>query len=131
MKAALLTIPELTDIKVTFSQIHGTACQIHPNIISIEFTQQFGPQFPLVPYLDSTFESVGGLVLVAADGVASFTDVSGTVFQSVKGTKETDLCANRGMCDLTDGICQCYTSNGDVYASSDGYGNTGTRGDCG
>ena len=131
MQKALLTIPQLTGVKVTFSQIHGSACQIKPNIISVEFTQQFGPQNPLVPYLDSSFESGGGVILISADGITTFTDVSLNVYQSVKGTKESGLCANRGLCDLTDGVCGCYDSNADVYGSSDGYGNAGTRGDCG
>jgi hypothetical protein len=128
---ALLSIPGLTGVKVKFSQIHGTACQIKPNIITVEFTQQFGSLFPLVPYKDAAFEASGGIIQVSADGFTSFTDVSQVTFKSVKGTKEAELCANRGECDLSRGVCDCYDTNGDVYASSDGYANAGTRGDCG
>lgn len=131
VKNAILSIPKISDVKVTFSQTHGTVCQINPNVVIIEFTQQFGALNPLVPYLDAAFESSGGIISIAADGVASRTDVSGNTFKSRKGTKEADLCANRGHCNLDDGICACYDTNGDVYGSSDGYSNAGPRGDCG
>ena len=131
VRNALLKIPGLTSVKVSFSQAHGTVCQVKPNIVSIEFVDQFGSQYPLVPQYDSTFEASGGTVAIAADGRTTFTDVSGVVFKSVKGTKESELCARRGYCSLGDGLCHCYDTNGDVYGSSDGYGNAGTRGDCG
>jgi len=128
---ALLAIPLITNIKVTFSQIHGTACQIKPNIISIEFISQFGIQYPLISYPDSNFINSGGVILISADGVTKFIDVSLKQYISVKGTKENLLCSNRGICDLTQGICECFNTNGDVYDSSNGYGLVGTRGDCG
>jgi len=131
IKNALLSIPFLTDIKVTFSQIHGTACQLKTNIISIEFIQQFGIQYPLVPYPDPNFINSGGVILISADGITKFTDVSSKQFISRKGTKENALCSNRGTCNLIEGTCECFNSNGDVYDSSNGYGIVGTRGDCG
>jgi hypothetical protein len=131
VRLALLHIPGLTNVKVTFSQAHGTVCQIKPNVVSIEFIEQFGPQYPLVPQYDPAFEAAGGSVAIAADGVLSFTDVSKTVVKSVKGTKESDICSSRGYCDLNTGVCTCYETNGDVYGSSDGYGHAGPRGDCG
>lgn len=131
VRAALLSIPQITDVKVTFSQAHGTVCQIKNNVISVEFTQQFGAQNPLVPIMDAAFDASGGLVEISADGKTTFADVSGTQFTSVKGTKEAVVCANRGLCDLTSGVCSCFDTNGDVYASSDGYGVAGLRGDCG
>eukprot|EP00600_Ochromonadales_sp_CCMP1393_P009395 CAMPEP_0174968236 /NCGR_PEP_ID=MMETSP0004_2-20121128/8020_1 /TAXON_ID=420556 /ORGANISM="Ochromonas sp., Strain CCMP1393" /LENGTH=633 /DNA_ID=CAMNT_0016217443 /DNA_START=427 /DNA_END=2328 /DNA_ORIENTATION=+ len=131
VKAALLRIPSLSGVKVTFSQIHGSICQIQPNVVSIEFTEQFGPQNPLVPYLSSSFENAGGRISISADGLTTFTDVTLQTFESVKGTKESEICSNRGVCDLSDGVCSCYDTNGDEYGSSDGYGHAGTRGDCG
>jgi hypothetical protein len=132
VKAALLNIPEITDVKVTFSQgAHTQACQAtNANIISVEFTQQFGPQHPLVPYLDSALITAGGVVEVAVAGDA-FQDAHGRTITSVLGTKENDLCSGRGLCSRTDGLCSCYDTNGDAYESSDGYGNAGSRGDCG
>jgi hypothetical protein len=131
IRSALKSIPGLTDVKVSFSQPHGTMCQVKPNVVSIEFISQFGPQHPLVALYDSAFEAAGGSVQVSADGATTFTDVSGVTFKSTKGTKEAAPCANRGYCDLSDGVCGCYETNGDVYGSSDGYGNAGPRGDCG
>ena len=127
---ALLGIPLLTSVQVTFSQPFGTVCQTDTNVVSIQFLQQFGNLPPLVPLMDAVM-SVNGRVSVSADGVTAFTDVSGNSFTSVIGTKEADACANRGLCSTADGVCECYATNGDSYGSSNGYGSPGTRGDCG
>ena len=47
--------------------------------------------------------------------------------RSVRGTMENVECADRGLCDRAEGICTCFTG----FASSDGDGNSGSRGDCG
>eukprot|EP00596_Hydrurales_sp_CCMP1899_P008395 CAMPEP_0119044726 /NCGR_PEP_ID=MMETSP1177-20130426/33973_1 /TAXON_ID=2985 /ORGANISM="Ochromonas sp, Strain CCMP1899" /LENGTH=632 /DNA_ID=CAMNT_0007015301 /DNA_START=493 /DNA_END=2391 /DNA_ORIENTATION=+ len=130
---ALLTIPAITGIKVTFTQGENTPiCAAIPQVIIVEFTENFGPQPPLLPFLDLQMESSGGSIVVSADGKTVLVN-SGSVegFLSVKGTKESEACANRGLCPLSTGICSCYNTNGDVYASSDGYGSAGQRGDCG
>lgn len=124
-------IPSLSNINVQFSLTHGTACQLQTNIISIEFVDQFGPQNPLVPLVDSKLNASGGSVEVNADGATSWTDIASNTLRSVKGTKESDTCSNRGSCDETTGVCSCYSTNGDEYGSSDGYGKVGKRGDCG
>lgn len=49
------------------------------------------------------------------------------ISKAQNGTKENDVCANRGACDLTSGICNCYTG----FTTSDGTGKFGNRGDCG
>lgn len=70
--------------------------------------------------------SAGSTVAVAGDG-AAIGDVV-----SVDGTKESEVCSNRGYCDdVTIGRCICHTG----YTNSDGNGQIGTldfnRGDCG
>ena len=116
---------------VTFSQPASPACSVDVNVIQIEFLEQFGALSPLVAEMDATMEQAGGSIRVSADGVTCFDDKDGTVFSSVKGTKEADDCAGRGSCDSDQGFCSCYDTNGDAYFSSDGYGSPGTRGDCG
>lgn len=131
MEDAIEHIPIISNVKVEFSQASGTACQVDKNVIQITFMEQFGPQPPLVAQMDDTMVMAGGAIYIAADGVTCYDDKDGTVFKSIKGTKENDNCAGRGYCDTDDGTCYCYDTNGDVYLSSDGYGNPGTRGDCG
>ena len=36
-------------------------------------------------------------------------------------------CGLKGICNRDTGLCECF----DAYVSSDGFGNRGTRGDCG
>lgn len=131
VRAALLHIPNIKDVKVTYSMPLAQACQLQSNIISIEFTQLFGPQVPLVAQTDRVMSAAGGYIEINADGWTSWRDLAGHIVRSVKGTKEDDICSNRGACDANTGICHCYDSNGDVYGSSNGYGAVGSRGDCG
>ena len=46
---------------------------------------------------------------------------------SSKGKREYLECSNHGICDYATGTCLCYHG----FKSSDGYGNSGTIGDCG
>lgn len=50
-----------------------------------------------------------------------------TQFYGRLGTKESLPCSNRGYCDQSTGICQCYTG----FVTGDGNLGPGTRGDCG
>ena len=99
------------------------------NVAIIEFHEDFGPQPPFVPRLDPVLQQSGGSVQIGTKG-QSFVDMNFEVYSSQTGTKDNSPCAGRGLCD-PDGLCQCYSSNGDVYASSNGYGAPGDRGDCG
>ena len=62
-----------------------------------------------------------GVINIATDGEV----LQGIT--SVKGTTENEFCNNRGICDLTTGVCHCFQA----WASSDGKGNLGKLGDCG
>jgi hypothetical protein len=117
-------------VKVAFSIDGATACQINANLISVEFTEQFGALSPLVAQVDAQMTSGGGFVVVVADGTCR-ADSSGKEVCSVKGTKEALDCAGRGTCNRKEGVCECFNTNGDGYASSNGYGEAGVRGDCG
>merc|ERR1719453_861037 len=75
--------------------------------------------------------SVSRSLTVVADGTSTITDSAGTRVESVKGDKEDEICAGRGLCTTADGTCACFDANGDSYASSNGYGAAGDRGDCG
>ena len=46
---------------------------------------------------------------------------------SVAATTEYVMCSNHGECNHATGACDCFEG----YGSSDGFGNAGTRGDCG
>ena len=131
VRDAILQIPILTDVQVSFSIPTSVACAKSVNVISIEFTQQFGSLPPLNSIPDAQIIDTKGSVNVYADGLSSITDGNGKTFTSVKGTKESDSCAHRGICSKADGLCYCYSTNGDTYGSSNGYGAAGTRGDCG
>lgn len=102
---ALLTIPYITGVSVTFSQPNGPACNPITNLIFVTFTQQFGDLPPLVPLLDATMIATNGYVNVYADGVTGvYDDVHQVTYHSIIGTKESDPCANRGLCFPT-GVC--------------------------
>lgn len=68
---------------------------------------------------------------MAAEPGTALVDDRRKSYKPVKGTKENDLCSNRGLCDYTEGSCLCFDTNGDTFGSSDGYGKPGVRGDCG
>ena len=130
IEAALESIPDILDVDVSFTDSSSGACYTSSvQIVQVTFLQNFGSLPPLVPKIGSLGE--GASVSVSADGKTKFTDKSGSSHVSVKGTKESEACSNRGFCDTTQGYCTCYNTNGDAYESSDGYGSAGTRGDCG
>jgi hypothetical protein len=131
LEEAIEAIQLITDVTVSFSDPTLPVCNIDTNVIQIEFLEQFGPLSPLVPQIDSTMETSGGMVYISGDGETCFNDKNDVIFKSVKGTKEADACAGRGICSTDEGMCYCFDTNGDEYFSSDGYGNPGNRGDCG
>ncbi len=116
---------------MTFSVPSSSACNTAINIITVQFTQQFGFLAPLVAQMDVAMTASSGIISVSGDGITSFADANSKVLVSVIGTKENGVCANRGVCSSSDGTCQCFNTNGDAYGSSNGYGLAGTWGDCG
>lgn len=134
LKKSLMHIPSLTGLKVTSSSGNNAAiCDSKgSSIVSIEFTEQFGSLHPLVAQIDKSMMDIGGFIEISADGFTTMTSpISKITYKSVKGSKENDICSNRGSCDENTGVCDCYDTNGDLYGSSDGYAKAGSRGDCG
>jgi len=110
LKAALEALTTVSTVSVSGNR----ACEDTTNGVqmSVEFKDEFGdlPMMLVTSYLTgSNFET--------------FIDV----VESVQGSKENAICSNRGLCDPMIGYCTCSTG----YETSDGYGEYGTRGDCG
>jgi len=128
----------MNSIVVSFSESGVPVCTTALNqIVSVTFTQDFG-DLPDI-YVSSThtascgavdvadYDMCGGTGLIFAYDGDTLTATTGGTLYSIQGTKESEYCSNRGQCDLSTGVCTCYTN----YDTSDGNGNMGNRGDCG
>lgn len=111
VKTKLLALPSLTaaDVETT-----GTAgvCETNGNLVQVRFTQEFG-DVPLLVGDSSLKHSTRSPKLVIREEIA--------------GEKEDVYCSDRGLCNTDSGVCDCF----DLFSTSDGYGNKGSRGDCG
>jgi len=114
VKAKLLALPSLhgADVETT-----GTAgvCEALGNLVQVRFTQDFGD----VPLLVG---DAAALKLTATNRAPKL-----TIREEIAGEKEDVYCSGRGLCNTRSGVCDCF----DHYATSDGYGRKGGRGDCG
>lgn len=115
-------------VEVAYSGASAVACSmLGAHIINVTYFAVFGD----VPALqvdashlvnDAAGGALGsGTVTVAEDGTA-LNSVS-----SVRGTRENDVCSNRGLCDATTGLCSCFQG----FSSSDGKFHSGPLGECG
>ncbi|KDO33681.1 hypothetical protein SPRG_19293 [Saprolegnia parasitica CBS 223.65] len=107
VQTALLSLSTIHGLSLQYS--HTGAC-VGGNSMILTFTQDFGA-LPPVQLLDAS------LMLTSPSSVTTL----------VPGTKEDAECANHGHCDTNQGVCVCARD----YASSDGNGGPGNRGDCG
>lgn len=108
-------------ITVSFEQDgQATACTAGGGTIRVEFLQQFGDL--------ALMQTMGTAKLTTSGSSAP----SLAVAEHTRGTKEDELCAGRGVCDLVTGICTCGVG---WDTTSNGYGGLGdkenNRGDCG
>jgi hypothetical protein len=115
----------ITGVSASYAGKNSRACLVEGNVITIEFTQQFG-DLPMLVVDNSMLEDELGVT--GPPGVA---DVELYASEFLKGTKEEEYCSNRGICDYLTGVCACSvdydTSDGDA-----GMGNSlANRGDCG
>jgi hypothetical protein len=101
-------------VTVVYSGTSTTACTADGTFVTVEFTQDFG-SLPLL---------VGSMALRHA-GVNQSPKL--TISKAEDGSKENELCSNRGRCDQTSGVCTCFMG----YTTSNGMGKFGDRGDCG
>jgi len=133
LESALGKLPSIVDAKVTLSS-GSMVCSSTDNILtSIEFMQEFGPDYRMqynfgitaLPPLQLETNDIDGVILFKRGGAY----LLGT--PSVQSQKENELCSNRGDCNFQDGTCTCYFQPLPRFRSSDGYGNPGLRGDCG
>ncbi|KAF0695040.1 Aste57867_14121 [Aphanomyces stellatus] len=122
--AALLTMSAITNITVTFTT--GEACATPPNVIRLNFTQEFGN----LPTVTVNPQGTPAMLQVFSSGAVEPT----TLLASFDGTKDNMECSGRGDCNFGNGgYCQCYT--GCVYVASNGRNLPATRAihrdDCG
>jgi len=90
------------------------------NIVSVTFLTVYGPQPALIP------NNYAISVAARGDSLTYTTDYGAAQVWSVEGTKESSTCSGRGSCNVA-GDCVCYAG----FASSNGRGLPGRRGDCG
>lgn len=134
-------------IDITFLENHTTVCAgmynddtedlDAPQLIRVEFRKLFGDLAPLefhdIPNADGTSSYPAVQVACDTDNAwkqsicasTTFMTTAGEVLFPVRGSKEEAVCANRGYCE--EGTCICDAR----FASSDGEGRSGLRGDCG
>lgn len=111
LKTALEKLDTISGVTVTIGA-GTTLCSVGGTTTQITFTNNPGD----VPTLLLQNRLTGG---AATPSLAITT--------ATPGTREEAYCSNRGMCDLSSGICACTTG----FTGSNGAGAVGTRGDCG
>lgn len=138
VEQALDALPSLHGVSVGFSGSNVQACSSPPNVIRVTFTHDFGDVPPLeldthaMPNLTTAATgeletTTHALVAVHEGGAADSTGV----YRSRNGTKENDICSNHGRCTYALGVCDCFKYSDHSFASSNGRGGPGDRGDCG
>ncbi len=106
LETALEKLSTIKDVKVFNSA--ATICTAGPTATLIVFADPPGN----VPSLVADTHR-----LTSSSFTISHTDAPGVLQE----------CAGRGVCNENAGVCKCHTG----YASSDGFGGKGSRGDCG
>ena len=115
MMEALHELTTITAVEVTL--FDDGACGNIKSTFIIEFLQEFGDLPIIVP---------DGTQLKFPDGDQEANII---MAQDTRGSKESEQCSNRGICDITTGYCTCSTN----YKTSNGLSppGEGIRGDCG
>ena len=133
---AINSLTTIDKVSVTFSSGVSACTAAGDNIIAVTFVTDLGGSVhpdaytrELVPALPRMTVGTSSIDVVIADGWSSgsVTDSATNTFTDVVGSKEYDLCSDRGLCNFETGICQCFLG----YGSSNGLGGEGRVGDCG
>lgn len=140
VEAALLKLVTINKVTVEFSAAADQACTTSgDNVITVTFVTEHGGSVhpdaysrtvvPALPRMTTTVDSNGFVAIADGWSSGSITagDAASTVFTDVPGTKEYDVCSDRGLCNWNTGICECFLG----YGSSNGQGQEGRVGDCG
>ncbi|KAJ8600357.1 hypothetical protein CTAYLR_000687 [Chrysophaeum taylorii] len=101
-------------------------------VIEVEFTTLFGtvPDLTVDASSSTTFAGTVQVKTVGADGDGAFLRGRGGYTYAQQCTKEYAECGRRGSCS-SEGVCECFSSNFELYGSSNLYGGPGVAGDCG
>lgn len=110
---AINALSSVDGVAVSWTSGIDRVCVSSGNLIQVTFLQNFGDLPLLIP---------DGKHLGQTSGVETPIITSMKV---VTGDKESDVCSMHGTCDEDKGVCDCL----DEWATSDGYGNAGTRGE--
>jgi len=119
------------------STLGGAASDFGPLNVSVSGSARLcgAQQNNLTISTRAAFGNVYELKIVNSLRRSDTGELLNVTLRSEKGTKENDYCSDRGWCDFATGTCMCRQLATSPYyyeyASSDGYDNPGTRGDCG
>ena len=112
---AINALSSVGEVGVSWTGGIDRACVSSGNNIQVTFLQDFGDMPLIIPDGSNLGQTSGADTPII------------TSQKVVTGDKESDVCSNHGTCDEATGVCDCL----DDWMTSDGYGNAGTRGDCG
>ena len=135
VETALEALSSFIDVGVTYSSGNVACTAAGTNVIAIEFLTEHGgnTQFmdlfhrtyaPAVPSMSA--EDVTDLTVTVSGTSGSLSDGT-TTHTAVAGSKEYNLCSDRGLCIESTGMCSCFQGMG----SSNGQGASGQLNDCG
>lgn len=108
VQTALEALATIGSVTVAFTDGAQNACGDGSQNMTVTFTSELGELPSLVGAAVTNVDAIDTHVTTAT-------------------TTNNYECGLKGICNRDTGLCECF----DAYVSSDGFGNRGTRGDCG